>query len=497
MRPLSLSMLPLALATLTLGGCANFNDILPLSRLLGQEATVHSASASASDDQSALWPQARWWETFADPQLNALIDEALANSPNLRLAQARVRQAEALAGVSDAARYPALDGNASSTRQRYSENSLIPPPLAGTTQTDNRLALNLTYDLDFWGRHEAEYRAALGEAKASQVDAQAARLLLAANLTRAYVQLDRAYRLQALAEDTRRQREETLKLVAGRVAVGLDSAVELKQAEAAVAAARGDKEAAAEQIALYGHQIAALLGATPDRAASLKSPALGATASAALPATLPADLLGHRPDVVAQRWRVEALTGRIDAAKAQFYPNINLMAFVGTQALGFDHLFDSGSRALGFGPAISLPLFDAGRLRSNLKAKTADYDAGVEQYNLLVREAARDVADQITSLNAIARQQKEQDAALAGFQEAWRLARLRYDKGLTNYLTVLAAEGQWLAQRRIEVDLKTRQLDTRVGLIRALGGGLPLDTPAPHNANAPHTSPSPDSAQQG
>lgn len=115
------------------------------------------------------------------------------------------------------------------------------------TQTDNRLALNLTYDLDFWGRHESEYRAALGEAKASQVDAQAARLLLAANLTRAYVQLDRAYRLQALAEDTRRQREETLKLVAGRVAVGLDSAVELKQAEAAVAAARGDKEAAAEQ----------------------------------------------------------------------------------------------------------------------------------------------------------------------------------------------------------------------------------------------------------
>lgn len=466
--------LPLLLAATTLSGCASFDGILPLAKLLGQPpAQAVQPSASATP-----WPAERWWEEFADPQLNALVDEALADNPGLRIAQARVRQAEAQTGLADAARYPRLDGSAASTRQRYTENGAVPPPLAGSTKTDNRLAINLSYDLDFWGGHEAEYQAALGQAKAAQVDAQAARLLLAANLSRTYVQLDRAYRLKALAEDTQRQRAATLKLVNSRVAAGLDSAVEQKQAEAAVAAARGDGEAAAELIANYGHQIAALLGAEPERANRLQPPALTNLAPTALPATLPADLLGRRPDIVAQRWRVEALGGTIAAAKAQFYPNINLLAFVGTQALGFDRLFDSGSRIAGLGPAISLPLFDAGRLRSNLKARTADYDAGVEQYNQTVLEAAHEVADQATSLASLARQRHEQDAALAGFQEAWRLARLRYEKGLTNYLTVLTAEGQWLAQRRIEVDLQARQFDSRIGLFRALGGGLPLELPA-------------------
>ena len=182
-------------------------------------------------------------------------------------------------------------------------------------------------------------------------------------------------------------------------------------------------------------------------------------------------MLGIRPDIVAARWRVEAASNDVRNAKTQFYPNINLVGFAGFSSIGLPGLFNGGSQQWGVGPALRLPIFDAGRLRANLRGKTAELDAAVESYHAAVVDAARDVADQVTSTQAVLRQQTEQRAAQAAAEAAHEIALQRYEAGLANYLTVLSAETGVLTQRRVGVDLAARALETRVLLMHALGGG--------------------------
>jgi NodT family efflux transporter outer membrane factor (OMF) lipoprotein len=255
--------------------------------------------------------------------------------------------------------------------------------------------------------------------------------------------------------------------------------VELKQAAAAIPAAEADIAAINEQMDLLRNQLAALAGAGPDRGVAIARPAVVAQKELALPAALPADLIGRRPDVVAGRWRVEAAARDITVAKADFYPNVNLLAFAGFQSIGINHLLQGSSAIAGIGPAIRLPIFDAGRLRSQLAARNADYDVAAEQYNASLVEALREVADQVAAWRGIEIQITQSDAALARFQEAYDLALLRYREGLSNYLTVLTVEGQVLGQQRQLADLRARQRDTAVGLVRALGGGYQPEAPPP------------------
>ncbi|HEY8708949.1 MAG TPA: TolC family protein, partial [Burkholderiaceae bacterium] len=179
--------------------------------------------------------------------------------------------------------------------------------------------------------------------------------------------------------------------------------------------------------------------------------------------------------ISAARWRIEAATSDMKSAKAQFYPNINLTAFVGLSSIGLDRLIQSGSEQYGAGPAIRLPIFDSGRLRANLRGKTADLDAAIESYNGAVLEAVHEVADQISSVRAVERQQTQQAEAQTAAESAYDLARQRYKAGLSTYLTVLNAEASVLNQRRLAVDLKARALDAQIGLARALGGGYTAD----------------------
>ena len=191
-----------------------------------------------------------------------------------------------------------------------------------------------------------------------------------------------------------------------------------------------------------------------------------------LPSALPVDLLGRRPDVTASRWRVEAAARGVAASEAAFYPNVNLIAFVGLQSLGGAGFLTAASRMMGFGPALSLPIFDAGRLRGNLAGKNADYDIAVEQYNQTLADAMRDVVDQLTSFKSIDEQRTQQRHALATAQEAYDLALLRYREGVGNYLEVLSAESPLLSQQGLDAELRSRQLALSINLIRALGGGF-------------------------
>ncbi|MGE8320649.1 MAG: efflux transporter outer membrane subunit, partial [Comamonas sp.] len=256
-----------------------------------------------------------------------------------------------------------------------------------------------------------------------------------------------------------------------------DTRLEVRQSEGGVPEARVQLAQVQEQKQLARNALAALLGKPADAHAISASP-LAALKLPALPQQLPANLLGRRADVVAARWRVEATQHDIAAAKAAFYPDINLTAFVGLSSLGLDNFIQGSSRQWGVGPALSLPIFDAGRLRANLRGKSADYDAAVESYNQAVIEAVHDVADQLVGVKSALGQQDDQGAAAQAAQGAYELARQRYAAGLGTYLNVLSAETNVLQQRRLAVDLQARILTSHAALAQALGGGYADAAPA-------------------
>jgi NodT family efflux transporter outer membrane factor (OMF) lipoprotein len=474
--PAAASLLAGLAAALVLAGCANTSGIEPQAKLR-DAASLNLPQAGAQTQERIA---AEWWRAFGDEQLNRLVAQALEGNPSLRIAEARLRRAQAVTEVANAATLPQVNGTAEATRQRFNENGLYPPPLAGSIRNIGTLQLGASWELDFFGKHRSALEAALGAARAAQADADAARVLLASNVARSYFQMLRAEEQLGVARRTLAQREEQVKLVRQRLDAGLDTQLELRQSQGAVPEARQQIEALQEQAQLARNALAALIG-QPNSAAAPASTALAAIKAVAVPANLPADLLGLRADVAAARWRVEAAGQDVVNAKTQFYPSVNLTAFIGLNSIGLNRLLEAGSEQWGVGPAIHLPIFDAGRLRANLRVKTADLDAAVESYNNTVIDAVHDVADQLASVQSVARQQAEQRDALAAAEGAYDIALQRYSAGLGNYLNVLAAETAVLNQRRLAVDLAARALDTRVGLIRALGGGW---TPQDNNTLA-------------
>lgn len=478
------SWLPLTVlvAALALAGCASTHGIAPQARLIDP--------ATAGVTGTAALPVATdWWQGYGDATLDALVERALARNPSLQVAQARIAQAQAAAGLADANRLPRLDAGLDLARQRYSANGLYPPPLAGSTQDSGTLQLTGSWELDLFGKQRAALDAAVGGLRAAEADAAAARNLLAVNVVRGYVQLARLIEQRAVAERALAQRSDTMALVKQRVQAGLDTKVELRQAEGSVPDTRQQIEALQEQIVLARHALAALTAQAPDALDAL-SPAAVPTPLASLPAVIPADLLARRADVAAARWRVEAAAREVDVAKAQFYPSINLVAFAGLSSIGLDRLFESGSQQYGVAPALRLPIFDAGRLRANLGGRAAQVDAAVEGYNATVLDAVRDVADQIASLQSIERQSTAQAEAQAAAESAYDLALQRYRAGLGSYLTVLTAETSVLNQRRLTTDLRARAVDAQAALVRALGGGYRAEPATPALAAAPNTTPS-------
>lgn len=468
-----LNALLACLLTCMLAACASTHGLAPQGRLTAADELQATRSLADVRLAEAAWPASDWWKGFADPQLDRLESEALAGSPTLQLARSRLQAAQARAGVATAALSPQIDANLSSTRQRFSEHGIVPEPLAGSWQTPSRLALDFSYEFDFWGKNHAALAAALNQAEASKVDAFAARLVLSVAVARGYVQLARFYDQIDVATDTLAQQQQIHDLTRQRVDAGLDTRVELKQAEAALPATREHIAALHEALATTRNQLAALLGQGPDRALAITRPKLAGGGDApALPSRLNADLLGRRPDVVASRWRVEAAAKDIDVAKAQFYPDIDLLAFVGLQSIGLPQFLKAGSGIAGIGPAITLPLFDGERLRSNLAGADADYDSAVAQYNQTLVAALRDLADQLAAMHSVAAQSAQQRRAIGAASEAYDLSLMRFRDGVGTYLSVLSAQAQVLAQQRLQADLRARELDNRINLVRALGGGF-------------------------
>ena len=444
---------------------------LPLAQAIKAPETYAAATSLAAP--AADWPSDRWWTAYGDPQLDALVDEALSGSPDLAAAEARVAKAQALAGQARAATLPSLTANGSYASVKQSYNNGVPPAFVPQGYNDSgRVSLDFAYELDFFGKNRAALAAATSDAQASRAEAAQARLTLSTSVAAAYADLAQQFSDRDAARDAVRTREQTAQLTADRRENGLENQGASEQAKANLAAARASLAAADEALGLTRNRLAALLGAGPDRGLAIERPKVGALKAFGLPANLQADLIGRRPDVIAARLRAEAGAERIRQAKAQFYPDIDLSAYLGQQSLGLDLLTKAGSRIGSIGPAVSLPIFQGGALRANYRGAAADYDAAVASYNGTLTQALQDVADAAVSARALDARLSESRNAFEASRNAHDIALQRYRGGLSTYLDVLTAEDAMITNQRTVADLEARAFTLDVALVRALGGGF-------------------------
>jgi NodT family efflux transporter outer membrane factor (OMF) lipoprotein len=459
-----------AVCLLGLAGCAP----IPVG---DAPATLKSmdqlASARSFAEPSANWPRNDWWKTYGDAQLDSLIEEALRDSPNLAIAQARLRQAGAITQMAGAPLMPEVTGTASFNEAKQSYNYLSPRQAVPSGWKDYGLAgLNFSWELDFWGKNRSALAAALSDQEAAKAEVAQTRLILSASVASAYAELLHLFTVRDSAESALALRTKTVELFRQRHKFGLETLASVRQVEAKQAGAEGELLAIDEGIALQKNAIAALLGAGPDRGLAINRPTARFAGSAGLPSNLALELIGRRPDIAAARLRAEAAAKRIDQQKAGFYPSINLVAFVGLQSLGIDKLTKSGSDIGSFGPAISLPIFNTERLQGQLRGARADYDAAVSAYNATLSNALRETADAVTSRKAIGGELAATRAAVAAASEAHQIVSRRYTGQLATYLDVLTAEDALISARRVQAGIETRALVLDVALVRALGGGF-------------------------
>lgn len=454
---------------LALAGCAQFPAP---GELLRPKGVAAYASAESLAGTASAWPAERWWRAYGDAQLDALIEEALRDSPDLAAAAARLRQAEAYGQIAGAALLPQIGANAAFTDQRLSYNYLTPRSMTPEGWNDyGRATLDFNWEIDFWGKNRAGLAAATSQLEASRAEHAQARLALAAAVASQYADLAQLFAVRDTALRSVEVRGKTAQLFAERFANGLETRGSLSEAKARLAGAEGELLALDEQIGLLRNRLAALLGAGPDRGLAISRPGVRLDSGFALPAELAANLLGRRPDVVAARLLTEAQLKRIDQKKAEFYPNVNLSAFIGAQSLGLDLLGKGGSRVGSIGPAISLPIFTGGRLRAELRGTVASYDEAVANYDRTLSRVLQEVASAGLSQKALAAQLAKAEAAVAAAGEAHRVASDRYAGGLASYLEVLYAEDGLLNSQRNLATLQSRAFALDVALQRALGGG--------------------------
>ncbi|HEY0506310.1 MAG TPA: efflux transporter outer membrane subunit [Lysobacter sp.] len=465
---------------LILTGCASSRGLAPEGRPLDADALQSSRTLSDATVSDAAFPKQDWWTALGDAQLDALIAEALAGTPGLDAADARVRQAIAQAGIVDAARKPTLGASAQYSGIQLPE-TVAPEPLGGSYQGVGLLSLSFKYTFDLWGGEKARWQAAVGQARAAEVDAQAARLTLSSNIARAYVSLAQAFAAHDVATADHERATRLLELGRQRVAAGLDNQLQIRNAESAVASAEQQMQASEHEVETTRNALAALLGKGPDRGRDIARPAVLNASTPQVPGVLPSELLGHRPDVVAARWRVEAAQHGIDASKAAFYPTINLSAMAGLAAGNLGDLFGSDALLLQGGPAISLPIFDGGRLRNQLAHSDADYDLAVATYNQTLVGALREVADALHAARSLDGQIVSATQARDAAQSAWDIATSRYRAGLGTQLDVLAAQRPLLELDRQLTVLRAQRLAASIDLDRALGGGLVVVAPNSEN----------------
>mgnify|MGYP002412611501 FL=1 len=455
-------------AALVISACAQAPDHL-LSQM--KKADDFSSSQSLNSQNKVSWPDNKWWLRYHDQQLNQLMDEALQDSPSLQAAEARLRNMAGVAEQIGAIRsiQVGASASASETKVSYAYQAYMPPH---NWNDYGSVTANFSYDFDFWGKNKASVAAATSDFAAAEAETAAARLMISTSLAQAYAELARLHLNKEMAQTAVAIRTKTVELMTNRFNNGLETQGAVKQMQALQANAEAELLAVDESIQLQKNAIAALLGKGPDRGLSIQRPSVQLSDSFGLPENTGINILGHRPDVTAARWRAESAAKRIHVAKAQYYPDVSISGFIGYQAFGLNNLTRTGNDAGSIGPAIYLPLFTGGRLSGQLTSAEATYEEAVANYNSTVTQALHDVADVMTSSKALKARLEKTEEAYQDAKAAYQIADNRYRGGLATYLDVLTAEDAMLNTQRALVNLQSRSFSLDVSLIHALGGGF-------------------------
>jgi NodT family efflux transporter outer membrane factor (OMF) lipoprotein len=411
---------------------------------------------------------AKWWEVFADPQLTALEQQAVEGNQDLKIAEARFRQARALIRFNRASQFPTISTNPGIASLRDSQNQPYFPLQASPTG-EFVLPFDLNYEVDLWGRVRRTVNASREEAQAEAADLATATLSIQAELAFDYFELRAADAQEQLLTDTVKAYTDALQLTQNRFEGGAAPKSDVAQAQTQLDTALAQQTDIGVQRAQFEHAIAILLG-RPPAAFSLAAAPLPA-APPSIPVGLPSQLLERRPDIAASERRVEEANEQIGITRAAFFPTVTLSASVGLEGTSILNWLNWPSRFWAVGPSLAETLFDAGRRRAGSDAAIAGYDAAVASYRETTLSAFQQVEDNLAALRVLEHEEQQQREAVASAQESLQIFINRYQGGVDNYLQVITAQTIALTSERDEIDIQRRRMDASVLLIKAVGGG--------------------------
>ncbi|WP_423395560.1 MdtP family multidrug efflux transporter outer membrane subunit [Burkholderia sp. LMG 21824] len=475
------SLRRIAVATLLCGlsACALIrHDTKPMATLDPERIRIAGDIHLAQDG----WPSARWWTRYGDPQLDALVDQALADSPTMAIARTRVSQAKSDVDLVKAGTNLQVSALGSVDRERVSSNGFLGAysgnePLLGASgpwYTEGIVGLGASLDVDIWGKQRAQVAAAMGVHNARVVETSAIELEVSADVAQLYYGIQTTYRLIDLMTQLHDVAAFSMDAHAARAARGLEPKTQTELAHAQKLATEREIVAARGRVVQFREALRALLGAGPTDLPEIRPVPLPQPPSS-LPSMLSYELLARRPDLQAMRWYIEASFSKIDAAKAAFYPSFDIKAFFGVNALHLGDLFTHASQQINLVPGLYLPVFDGGRLNANLGNARNASNLLILQYNQSVLNAVRDVAttgSRLDDLDAQAKLQTQKIQAVTFSQDS---ANAHYRRGLASRLTSVEAKQAVILERIALLDLDGRRIGQDIALTKALGGGYRSD----------------------
>ena len=409
-------------------------------------------------------PRGRWWEAFADPDLDRLAGEVEVSNQTVQAAAARVREAQASTAAARSALFPAINLNAAALRTSRAANASTP----SVTNSYNA-ALDLSWEIDLWGRIRRGIEASETSAQASAADLAAAQLSMQALLAQDYLTLRVVDAEIALLHDTVAGYERSLSLTRNQYAAGIVARGDVAQAEAQLASTQAQEQDAMIQRAQLEHAIAVLVGKPPAELAITPKPL--AAVFPQIPVAVPSELLERRPDIAAAERRTASANAEIGVAQAAFYPALSLGATGGVQSSVIGNLLTLPARYWSIGPAIAQAIFDAGLRQAQKEQAIATYDETVANYRATVLNGFQEVEDNLAALSILEREAVLQDTAVKAARESATIANNQYKAGTTTYLAVVVLQSAALNSERTALGILARRLTASVGLIKALGGG--------------------------
>jgi multidrug efflux system outer membrane protein len=435
--------------------------------------------AQAGQDQAAHLP-ADWWTVFGDQTLNGLEQRAMHDNPNVRAAAQRLVQAQAQLGVVRAGQLPSVNVQAGVSNQRTSAETSTGLALGHRSIEGNNYTagLGFSWELDLWGRVRRIVEAADAQALAAQDDRDGVLLMLSSQVAATYWQLRGLDTELAILRNALATRRESQELIEARFNAGLSNELDVSRTRIERANAEADLHEAQRQRNTLEHALAVLVGASPSTTLIAASADVALPQPPSIPVGLPASLLGQRPDLASSVANLQAFNAQIGVAQGAFYPALSLTGNYGYASESLRNLAQGSARQFSFGPlALSLPIFDAGRNRSNLKLAKARYDEAVANHEGRLLTALREVEDALSDVQERQQQGDVQAQAQQAAARALLVAQARYERGVSTYLDVTDAQRSTLAADRAAAQIRTQRLLAAVSVARALGGGWTQGSP--------------------